>query len=293
MRIALVALLLTTFAGAAVAQDRPPPRRGGRPGRHQGPRDGPREAPDTARLCAARHNVLATEQSRYESYKSDVVGLESELTQLQRRVEDLRRQRDEARRNLAYAETRFKGMQSQYARDCTASEDCNLYDTQAAALDQQTSDIEARLEKVREEIGVNRGAIANLERSIAPLQREYDEKRCNALVPGETEQVVIDRCMGLFSEWNRLQAELNRQNGRVPDLRSRFEQLFAELKTLESRAAGYETYLAKNCTSSPQIVRMRSFGDRRVRARTVGDDLDQLVGDIKKLRGVKITVTPR
>ena len=292
MRIALVAALLTTFGTAAVAQDRPP-MRPGRPGRH-GPRGGgPAGAPDPARLCAARNNVLATERSRYESYKSDVVGIESELTQLGRRIDDLRRQRDEAKRNLAYSETRFKGMEQQYARDCTASEDCNLYDTQAATLDRQTTDIEAKLERVREEIRINRGAIADLERSIGPLQREYNDKRCNALVPGETEQVVIDRCTGIFSEWNRLQSDLNRQNARVPDLRSRFEQLFAELKTLESRATGYETYLAKNCTSSPQIVKMRGFGDRRVRARTVGDDLDQLVGDIKKLRGVKITVSPR
>jgi len=244
-------------------------------------------------MCTARRNVLATEQNRYEGYKSEVVGIESEMAQLRTRIDELRRQRDEAKRNLAYAEERYKGMEKDYARDCRAGEDCTSYDTQAAQLDQQTAIIEGNLDTVRQEIRTNRDAIAALERGIAPLQREYNDKRCNSLVPGETDQIVIERCMGIFSEWNRMQAELNRQNARVPDLRSRFEQLFSELKNLEARAASYETYLSRNCTSSPQIVKMRGFGDRRVRARTVSDDLDQLVGDITKLRGVKITVKAR
>lgn len=287
MRFAVVAALLTTLASASAAQDRGPFRH--RPGRDRGPRD----PADMSRMCTARRNVLGTEQSRYESYKSDMVGIESELTQLQRRIDDLRRQREEVKRNLTYAEARLIGVQKDYTRECTATEDCSSYDLQAEQLDQQTGAIETNLEAVREEITTNRGTIAGLERGIAPLQREYDEKRCNALVPGETEQIVIDRCMGIFSEWNRLQSELNRQNARVPALRSRFEQLFAELKNLEARAASYATYLGNNCASSPQIAKMRGFGDRRVRARTVGDDLDQLVGDITKLRGVKITVKAR
>jgi len=294
MRFALVAAVIASLASAAVAQDRYPGRPGGRPGRGSfGHRPPPRSAEDEARMCSSRRNVLTTEQSRYESYKSDVVGIESELSQLQRRMDDLRKQRDEARKNLAYAESRYKDMEKEYARECLASEDCNLYDSQAVALDQQTATLEASLDTVRREIATNRDDIARLERGIAPLQREYNDKRCNSLVPGETDQVVIERCMGIFSEWNRMQAELNRQNGRVPDLRSRYESLYSELKGLESRASTYEVYLAKNCTSSPQIVKMRDFGDRRVRARTVGDELDKLVSDITRVRGVKITVQAR
>jgi chromosome segregation ATPase len=294
MRIALTAALLAAFASTAVAQEYNPGRPGGRPGRGSfGHRPPPRSPDDEARMCSSRRNVLATEQSRYESYKSDLVGIESELAQLQRRMDDLRKQREEAKKNFAYAESRYKGMEKDYARECLASEDCNSYDTQASALDQQTATIETSLDAVRTEIGRNRDDIARLERGIAPLQREYNDKRCNSLVPGETDQVVIERCMGIFSEWNRLQSELNRQNARVPDLRSRYEQLYSELKGLESRAASYETYLARNCTSSPQIVKMREFGDRRVRARTVGDELDKLVSDITRVRGVKITVQAR
>jgi chromosome segregation ATPase len=289
MRFAILVALLAV-GSTATAQERELPRPFGRFGKHRG-RERPAPEPgDAARMCAARQNVLANEQSRYESFKSDVVGIESELSQLQRRIGELQRQRDEARRNLAYAEARYKGMEKQYAQDCKANEDCAVYDTRAAELDRQTSEVESRLTAVRDEIGRNREAIARLESAIPPLQREYNEKRCNALVPGETEQVVIDRCTSLFSEWNRLQAELNRQNGRVPDLRSRYEQIAAELKAMEGRASGYEAYLSKNCSSSQQIVALRGFGERRTRARTVGEDLDRLVGDITRLRGVKITV---
>jgi chromosome segregation ATPase len=291
MRFAILVALIATIGATAQAQDRGP-YRGDRRDRHDR-RGGVRPPPDPARMCSGLRTVLESERSRYETLKSDVVGFESEMSQLQKRIDELRRQRADASRDLADAEARYKEREQRYGRECRASDDCSVYDARAEQLDQQTSGIEATLDTVRQEIRKNRDTISALERTIAPLQREYGDKACNAMVPGETEQSVIDRCMGIFSEWNRLQSELNRQNARVPDLRSRFEQLYSELKNLESRAAEYESYLSRSCSSSPQIARMRGFGDRRVRARSVGDDLDQLVGDLTKLRGVKITVAPR
>jgi len=250
-------------------------------------------APDTARVCAARRSVLETEQKRYDGYASDVAGISAEIAQLTRRLDELKRQKDEADKSFTTAQRRVKAIEDMYKKDCSASEDCTSYEVQASALDKQTDGIEVELDAVRTDIKTNREAIAKLETSIAPLQREYTDKKCNNLVPGETEQVVIDRCMAIFSDWNRLQAELNRQNSRVPDLKSRYDRLFTELKALEGRAKGYEGYLSKNCSSSPETAKMKGYTARRERAQNVQQELDALVGDITKLRGVKITITPQ
>lgn len=244
------------------------------------------------RMCSARRNILNNEQKRYESQQSEVAGLESEIASLQRRVDELKRQRDESKRTLATLEKRYKKADDSYKKECsTDTNACTAFDVEAADLSRRSDEVERDLDVVRTEIRDNKTEIGRLETRIAPLQKEYGEKSCNNLIPGETEQSVIDRCSAIFSDWNRLQADLNRSNNRVPTLRSRYESLLAELKNLEKRASTYESYLAKNCTESKETAKMRGFGARRERAQTIGQELDALVNDITKLRGVKITVS--
>jgi chromosome segregation ATPase len=166
-----------------------------------------------------------------------------------------------------------------------------VYETQASALDSRSDAVQKDLENVRGDIAASRKNISGLESRIAPLQKEYAEKKCNNLVPGETEQSTIDRCTAIFSDWNRLQADLNRENNRVPELRSKYESLFSELKTLEKRANDYGGYLSKNCSSSPENAKMKNVVTVRENAQKLQTELDGLVSDITKLRGVKITIT--
>jgi hypothetical protein len=89
-----------------------------------------------------------------------------------------------------------------------------------------------------------------------------------------------------------VQAELNRQNTRVPAMKSRYQQLATELQNIEARAHGYEQYLNQNCSASPETAKMREFPEKRHRAMSVGADLDRFVSDLTRLRGIKITVAP-
>ena len=237
--------------------------------------------------------MLTNEEKRLEGIKADVASAETEMAQLQRRLEELRRQRDEAQRSLPAQDARVRAMRDVYQRDCRANESCEMYEQQASALDTQGDGIEAELTNMRNDIAQSQSGMSGLEQRIMPLQREYSDKRCNNLVPGETEQSIIDRCTAIFSEWNRLQAELNRQNSRVPNLKSRYQQLLTELQNIEARANGYEQYLARNCTSSPETAKMREYPARRQRAQGIGADLDHFIADVTRLRGIKITVAPK
>ena len=76
-------------------------------------------------------------------------------------------------------------------------------------------------------------------------------------------------------------------------LKSRYQRLLSQLQNIEARGKNYETYLAKNCTSSPQLAKVRGYGAVRMRAEKLGAELDRLIDDASKLRGIEITVTPR
>ena len=291
MRRILSALVLVAVGGVAalaLAQARPfrpapPPRPGARPA----------PPPADPQACVARRSVLTNEEKRLESIKADMAAADTEMAQLQRRLDELKRQRDDAQRSLPMQSSRVKTMGDMYRRDCQANESCEMYEQQAAALDNQGDGIEAELNAMRTEIEQNQNGIGPLEQRIEPLQREYAQRQCNNLVPGETDQASIDRCSAIFSDWNRLQADLNRQNTRIPTLKSRYQQLATELQNIETRANGYEQYLSRNCSASPETAKMREYPERRRRAQGVGAELDHFVADLTRLRGIKITVAPR
>jgi chromosome segregation ATPase len=249
------------------------------------------ERQSSPNMCMSRRNIIASEERRYDSNQSELARVEAELNATQRRLDDLRRQRDELRRDVSSAERRLRIANDGYKRDCSDTENCDAYDQRADDLDRQTQATQVQLDNVRNDIKQNRDEAARLQVKIEPLAKEYNEKKCNALVPGETPDSVAQRCLEIFMDWNKAQGDINRANGRLPDLRSRYEQLNNELSTIERRAQGYETYMAKNCSSSTRLTKVHEYGTVRQRASTLGQELDALVTDITKLKGVKITVT--
>lgn len=243
-------------------------------------------------MCAARQSIVAQEEQRRDAFLADLTGIDTEIAQLRRQLEELSRRRSDVKRMVDTYTHRAANAKDSYERDCAATQDCGQYDALAGQLEQQNSSVEGQLNTVRGSIDASRRDIGDLKRQIEPLQREYQHLRCNNMVPGETAQATIDRCSAIFSEWNRLQADLNAQNQRLPALKARYEQLLTELRNIENRARGYEKYMASNCKSSPKIDTMRRYGQGGVRkhAEDLGRALDDLIDEVTKLRGVRITV---
>jgi chromosome segregation ATPase len=289
--IAILSILM--FAGSALAQPKSLRRRRGPPPHSRAHKPAPARGP--SRMCEARQSILAQEEQRRDAYLADLTGIDAEMAQLRRQLEDLARRRSEAKRLADTYTSRALDAKASYDKDCAATQSCRQYDTLAGQLEKESKAIESQLGAVRSSIDAGRRDISGLKRRIEPLQREYQRLRCNNLVPGETAQSTIDRCSGIFSEWNRLQADLNVQNQRLPALKVRYEQLLAELRNIESRARGYEAYMAGNCKSSSKVATMRSYGQGgvRKRAENLGRELDSLIDEVTKLRGVRITVEPR
>ncbi|MEE8409573.1 MAG: hypothetical protein V3T05_08210 [Myxococcota bacterium] len=303
--LATTVISITAFAVAAAAQPRALRRRRGPPPKTAPPARGSsakpappargKPAPDMGKVCRARRSILTQEEQRGDRFQANLVGIDVEIVQLRRQLDELNRKRRDTKKLVDTYNIRIAKADKAYKKDCAKNTNCDQYDTLADSLDGQSQNVETQLGGVRIDIDRTRRDIDVLRGRIDPLRREYHNLRCNNMVPGETAQSTIDRCSSIFSEWNRLQSDLNRHNRALPILKSRYEQLLAELRTIESRARGYEDYMTRNCQSSSKVVVMHnhSQGSVRKRAESLGRELDKLIEDVTKLRGVRITVAPR
>lgn len=292
MRTALLSFVLLAAPTLALAQPaamkRVMPKMKGQGNPHQ-----TEAPPPAANICPSRRSIMDQERQRLDSYKAEQSSAEAEYATLQRRLDELNRRKNDLKSLVKAQEARLAMSEQQWKKECTSDENCERYEAVATDLDVRSASVERELDAVRGEIGAQSRAVSELRGRIEPLQREYNEKKCNNLVPGETEQSTIDRCSAIFSDWNRLQADLNRQNNRMVDLRTRYEQLMSELRSLEQRGTSVATYLTQKCTTSQKGQAVKNVETRRERGQTVGQELDKLIEDIKSLRGVTITVTTK
>ncbi len=282
-------LLLSTLLLAATALAQPRSLRGRvPPGREVAPGQ-------QKQNCAVRRAIVAQEEQRLNAASAELAGIDTELAQLQRRIDELKRRRSDVTRLVSAYDTRYRAADRAYKAECAADDSCEQYDTMVDELDRQGNVIQGDLNNIRTEIEASQREMVTLRGRIEPLQREYGEKRCNNLVPGETAQETIDRCSVIFSEWNRLQATLNQYNSRLPLLRSTYQQQLSSLASIETRAAQYQAHMERNCSTSQRVVVLRSYGKGggvRQRAEDLGRQLDELANEVTKLRGIRITVEP-
>ncbi|MBI5508618.1 MAG: hypothetical protein HY903_07685 [Deltaproteobacteria bacterium] len=269
----------------------PPPAPG------PGPAMAPAPAPqgNQAHVCNQKRSILAQEQDRLDDSRSQLSGIDAELAQLKRRMDDLNRQRPNVQNTVTYYDQRVKNANNDYRRDCAANESCQQYDTLATQLDQQGNTTQAQLQTVRTQIEGYRRDTTMLDQQIQPLRNEYSSLQCNNMVPGMTAQQTIDRCSWIFSEWNRLQSQLNNMNGNLPNLKSQYDQLLAQLRNIEARARDYDVYMSRNCTTSAQYQSVQNHGRGNVRqnAENLGAELDNVIREVARLKGVQISVTTR
>ena len=241
------------------------------------------------KACMSRAAVLGQEQRRLDDYKSDLVGVNTEINQLQRRLKELRAQQRETKRLLGNQDRRVRKIRTAYERQCKKNENCDQYEAQASRIEKQSKPTEDAIERIRSEIISTHKTMSELKSKISPLRQRYTQNKCQSLVPGETTQATIDTCYATLGEWNSLQQTLNHHSDRLPQLRSAYKRYLNRLESLEKRSNTIEAYLTKNCKDSPKVKSMSRFDEVRKRALELGKDLDALTRTLTTLRKERIT----
>jgi chromosome segregation ATPase len=240
---------------------------------------------------------LTQDEQRLDRAKSDLAGANAELAQLKRRMDELNAARAGSERLVAVYTERVVASQRSFDASCANDPNCPVHQSAGEDINRRAKLVENALIAVSTEMSKNKTSIDTLEKNIEPLRREYAEKRCNNLIAGETQQATIDRCAALFSDWNRLQAELNLDNRELAGLKSRYEQLLSEFRSLDVRAQENQKLVAAACKvpPAPQPGQLppparSNFDDVRRRADNMGRELDAMINTVGRLRGIQITV---
>jgi chromosome segregation ATPase len=240
--------------------------------------------------CHFRKAVLQQEQERKEQASAQLAVLDAELTQLKKRTEELTRRKWDVQRDFEIASSRYVAADKDFQKQCSRDPQCDQYERMAGELATQSKPSSMALEDVRTQMVLAQGDVRDLNSKIEPLQRSYNAQGCGSLVAGQTEQSTIDACTLLFSEWNRLQIRLNQQNSQLAALKTRYEVLMAEVNSWDQRALSYQSYLNKHCKDNTQTAMLGEYRTTRERAQSLGRELDALIADVVRLRGVRITV---
>jgi chromosome segregation ATPase len=241
------------------------------------------------KACMSRAAVLGQEQRRLDDYRSDLVGVSTEINQLQKRLRELRSKQQETKRLLNNQDRRVRKVRAAYDKQCKKNENCDQFESQASRIEKQSKPTEDAIERIRQEIISTHKTMSELKNQIVPLRQRYTQNKCQSLVPGQTTQQTIDICYGALGEWNSLQQTLNHHSDRLPQLRSSYKRYLTRLDSLNKRAGAIEAYLTKNCKGSPKVKSMSRFGEVRRRAMQLGKDLDSLTQTLTTLRKERIT----
>lgn len=246
-----------------------------------------------SRMCEGRERLLETTKTRAASYHGELAGVDAEIAQLQDRIRELTKERSRLKSQARNLDRKVSRDEARYKKDCAEDLNCSRYETIVTSLDSQSQGLEHELQAVRDETSDTYRKVSTLRRTIEPLRDEYSKLQCTELVAGETAQSTIDRCAAIFSEWNRRQAELNRYNGLLPDLRNRYEMVLSQINALDHRAATAETYMTKNCSNNSKMQTVKVVRGRHNNASTLGGEIKKLATEIGDLKKMKITVNVR
>ncbi len=280
----IIALCILFVAPLVQAQPR---GRRGPPVRTPPPRGAPvRGAPD----CNARGQSLDSSEQQNEDRKAELAGIEAQIDELIDQLSQLQSRRKRLAVAIERTESFLYTARPKWKKDCGSSVNCGQYESLVDGLEQRQKPVEALLTTLRTEIASTRKAVQALRKKIEPLRQDYKRYTCDSLVPGQTTQATINRCTSIFSQWNRLQADLNNHNSRLPDLRARYQRAASQSDANEKRAKNYETYLATNCKSSRKLATVRKYTNVRERANQMHKELNSLIQEVTSLRGIKITL---
>jgi chromosome segregation ATPase len=242
--------------------------------------------------CGIQRSILQQQQVRLDNVRAEVAGIESEMQNLRQRMQQLEARRGQLNSDVQSMQQQTNVASANVQRMCPGGESCADYEARTAQLRTESAPVEEQMNALRTQIGAAQTAVAQLDQQVQGLRRDYSQRACNNLQPGQTSQVDIDRCMQIFSEWNRAQMAVNQQSSALPMLRSRYDQLALQQGSVNRRAQDLRQQMTNTCRNNPRINDLNQFAEVQQRAAAMQQQLDTLTQAASRLAEVRITVGP-
>ncbi len=154
---------------------------------------------------------------------------------------------------------------------------------QLAQRNREASELDRRLNEVREREGVLRGKLRDWYRRSGDLHEEVDQARRELAVSEERERLLRTRREELLEEIEPLRAQRREQADRVAELRQRVEELQRELIERRARLNQVEAEAADRGQRAEERERERTEVEDQLRSqRSQVERLDRALGEARE-----------
>jgi len=243
--------------------------------------------------CEKMKHAIEGRENWLNNREGSMAGCENEIQAARDRLSELQKEKAQLQEDIARLNAWIKEQSKHWEETCGRLKNCKKYEEYLDRLLAQLKVLLDEMTRIDQQRTTMESRIVELERLIYSLRDEYDRMKCNNLVPGQTTQSTIERCAAIFSEWNKLQAEINMLRVQLDGLLASYAAKQKQADLQQKVIAEYTTYLATNCKHSTKLQAAKQMEARHAKFRKTAGSIRDAIERVKKLRAIRLDVTTK
>jgi len=238
--------------------------------------------------CEAKQTELDGLRTQINQMDTDLTAKATKIEKVKKRLQMLEAERARVLNERQAAANRLKSEEAMRVKMCKPLERCGQMETRVAELQKRINPLYEQLRTIRDEIRRELGQIGGLNNDISRIQNQYQQLKCEDLVPGQTAQTTIDQCHNLFSEWNAAAARINQMEGNIRALRTRYQGVIKQVQALNREIASLRDAMRRDCSDSQHFATLEAMDKEGAEYVNMGSELDDADKKVKQMKLLKI-----
>ncbi|MBL6975914.1 MAG: hypothetical protein ISR64_09305 [Deltaproteobacteria bacterium] len=218
-----------------------------------------------------------------------LMDLDQQIQELAQKKRELEKYRSGKMKSKAAMEQDLKRTGIKLEKACNR---CAAIEKKVNILKAKLAPLSSKMQSVMQGIRKRTQEAGRLEKQVDRIETRYNRLRCDNLVAGQTAQSTIDECASLFSEWNRLQKQINTLQAGVDTLTSQYWKLMKQAKSKRIQLARLRDRMERNCASHPLVGELKALEKMHSDYDGLKMDLEQLGKKLKRFKRLKMRKAP-
>jgi len=238
--------------------------------------------------CQQKKRDIAEMEDQAKQIDGEMADLDMQIRDLARKKQELLREKANKSREKKRLERKIRVDRAMMNRSCSGLRQCEAYERKIDQLKERIRPLSERLRRIRQEIRERGSEVRQLERETRKIESSYSKLNCDGLVAGQSSQSTIDRCSDLFSDWNRMQKDINSLQSSMSALRNRYRSVMRKMRRHNTELARLLRKMRASCGHSDRLADLRRMKEEQDDFRGIDDELDDMESSVRKIRTLKI-----
>jgi chromosome segregation ATPase len=238
--------------------------------------------------CERQKTTVMTLEKQSQQLDLDTNLVNNQLMELQRQENELRQKQRLQTTQKIELQKKIRMETSERERLCSVILQCEKHERTADALKQRIAPQEDLLRRIRSDIQSRNVDSNRLSGEVDRISGKYQSLNCDNLVPGQTQQAIIDACSDLFSQWNKLQAEINQLDSSIGSLQSSYQKVMQDMQSTKAELDRLLADMHATCSHSSRVGELESIQREQGGYDSMKDDFARILSNVKRFREVRV-----